>query len=223
MIKINRTKLPPVLETYHLGKGVKSYTADFVSKTSPLRSDTLDYLLNFQNNLCAYCMGPIKKENMSIEHFVSQSANPTLATNPNNFLGVCSGTYVDDDEKCVNHCDKSKKKEFKEIARLLYRDIHVHIQYDSNGTIHSRDSGDQLENELNGKKYLNLNRPRSLRENRRTVHKNIRVDIIKILQKNIPKSKKTEKMKKLFNEIERSDSPYKGVILWELNKYIKEW
>ena len=109
------------------------------------KSAVLEALLNEQEGLCAYCMGPIDIERgtISIEHYVPRSPNAQglerergkrHALDWKNFLGVCSG-YTPIRGRRVEHCDKrrgDKEITLRPADRLIPSNTHYSINLKKN-------------------------------------------------------------------------------------------
>lgn len=84
MIVINKGQGPANLIAYKQERG--AYYDGFSAK-----DDIKQALLLEQGYICAYCMRRIKKEKMTIEHYIPQAADEGLALEYHNMLGVCMG------------------------------------------------------------------------------------------------------------------------------------
>ncbi len=108
-------------------------------ETYAKRDDVRATLLKEQGGICCYCMQRISLRNMRVEHWESQSDQPTRTLDYDNLLGACTGgenTLLPDQR----HCDVHRKDE----------KLHVHpaksppsceqvIQYLADGTVTSDD------------------------------------------------------------------------------------
>lgn len=179
-------------------------------------------LLNEQGGLCAYCMSrleyiPGKTTSTRIEHLKSRAKSieegkeeETLAYS--NMVLCCNG---DIDGSGNFHCDKSKDDQTISFNPFDQAVIDT-ISYSSkDGTIKS--SNNNYNREFND--ILNLNHPR-LEVNRLAVLKAL-IDEI---------GKKTWRKKDIMNKLHYYSSktakgqfhPYCGIIIWFLNKKLKQ-
>lgn len=100
---------------------------DSIPDKEPIRIS----LLNEQHNLCAYCMGPISKDKMKIEHFKSQTVYPQYQLDYSNMLGCCKGN--EGKQKKLQTCDTHKnnlelslnpsvKSDFEKMKLIYFED-----------------------------------------------------------------------------------------------------
>jgi len=120
-------------------------------------------LLAEQGHICAYCMQRIKPNEMKIEHWKSQSANPILQLAYSNLLGCCSGN----EGQPVNeqHCDTRKGNNdiaFNPSDSAHHN--HMRIRYLGDGAIKS----DNAQFHVHMENILNLNFSR-LKKNRKAI------------------------------------------------------
>ena len=66
----------------------------------------LQYLIDEQNGLCAYCQKEITVKNASMEHVIPYSQNQLISTLYHNLVAVCQNFTRDDKNR--KHCDKSR-------------------------------------------------------------------------------------------------------------------
>ena len=180
-------------------------------------------LLNEQGGLCAYCMRRINytpgdTTTTRIEHIKSrkQSLNegkPEETLSYNNMVLCCDGNIAKDGDF---HCDRSK-----EDSPISFTPFEQHvidtISYCSmDGRIKS--SNPDYDEDLN--KTLNLNHP-ILKGNRKETIKGL----VKALGKEKWKRKDLEEKLKRYTDTtsNRQLHPYCGVIVWFLNKRLKQY
>ncbi|MBC7553682.1 MAG: hypothetical protein H7257_06855 [Taibaiella sp.] len=64
------------------------------------------YLINEQNDLCAYCQKAISIDNSSVEHVIPNSTNQPFSTSYHNLVAVCTNFTRDAQNRL--HCDKER-------------------------------------------------------------------------------------------------------------------
>lgn len=94
-------------------------------------------LLKEQKYICAYCMGSIDENHMSIEHYISQKKHKDSMLSEDehknkeldykNMLGVCLN-------KC-EHCDKSRGNKPIRVLNPLYKNCERKLTYSTSGEI----------------------------------------------------------------------------------------
>lgn len=98
--------------------GVRQYDyAAAYENGLPNLSGALDFLINEQHGLCAYCQKRITKETGSIEHVLPKESNVELSTNYHNLVAACKDSLADP-ETYRKHCDKEKRSQL--IPHLIF-------------------------------------------------------------------------------------------------------
>lgn len=167
-------------------------------------------LLNEQNNLCAYCMSAISKEDMKIEHFKSQSLYPQYQLDYSNMLGCCKGNEGKPNklQTCDTHkgnmelsLNPSVKADFKKMKLIYFED----------GTISSLD--ESFRKELNT--VLNLNAA-FLKSKRKEM-----IDSAKQQLNYKNNSRSRAFIEKLIQKYKTQYKPYNGAAVYYLEKKLK--
>lgn len=167
-------------------------------------------LLNEQNNLCAYCMSAISKEDMKIEHFKSQSLYPQYQLDYSNMLGCCKGNEGKPNklQTCDTHkgnmelsLNPSVKADFKKMKLIYFED----------GTISSLD--ESFRKELNT--VLNLNAA-FLKSKRKEM-----IDSAKQQLNYKNNSRSRVFIEKLIQKYKTQHKPYNGAAVYYLEKKLK--
>lgn len=167
-------------------------------------------LLNEQNNLCAYCMSAISKEDMKIEHFKSQSLYPQYQLDYSNMLGCCKGNEGKPNklQTCDTHkgnmelsLNPSVKADFKKMKLIYFED----------GTISSLD--ESFRKELNT--VLNLNAA-FLKSKRKEM-----IDSAKQQLNYKNNSRSRAFIEKLIQKYKTQHKPYNGAAVYYLEKKFK--
>ncbi|HFI0302373.1 TPA: retron system putative HNH endonuclease [Streptococcus suis] len=203
MILISKNQEPNSMNTYRLKKG-----STYANMPSQVKSDLKKSLLMEQNSLCAYCMSTITFESMKVEHYIPQSIDPGKELEYGNLLGVCKGNEGKSSDRQT--CDTKKGNTMITINPL--NDIHIlSLSYEpSTGQILSTNFQKDLDDILN----LNDNNG-FIKSNRLITLQRFKCDLgRKFKQKTLTK----EQVKKLHTQYLSSCNPYKGIILWYLNK-----
>lgn len=182
------------------------------------KSDIRKALLKEQGYLCAYCMKRISENNMTIEHYNTQSnINEKEALDYNNMLGVCLGNRGAGQENFT--CDAHRGNEALAINPFIQSSIDL-ICYEDNGRIYSNDP--EINKDLD--KTLNLNCQQVLlMVNRKRTLDSLKKHLFNLKSKGIWKKEFLEKIKKKY-EIPDKDGkfePYSGIIVYYLNKRIR--
>jgi uncharacterized protein (TIGR02646 family) len=175
-----------------------------------------DALLDEQGYLCAYCMRriPHKDEfelyDSKIEHVKSRTSFPTLQREYNNMVICCSGNI-----NGSHHCDKSKDR--LNITFSPFDNVSLQtITYSSkDGEIKS--SQQNMNNDLNS--VLGLNNT-MLKANRLQTMEGVRI----ILEKKKWKKAQLEIKLTEWNTKENQKlKPYCGIVIWYLEKKLKQY
>ncbi len=132
--------------------------ANYNNLSKEARTTLQDSLLKEQGYLCAYCMRRITKENMKIEHFISQdfiknNSDVTITDlDYNNLLACCQGNEGKTPKE--QHCDTKKANHnLSKNPANLNHNVQGSITYKNSGKIGSND--EVFNDEIN--KILNLN------------------------------------------------------------------
>lgn len=179
---------------------------DNISDKESIRESLLDE----QNNLCAYCMAAISKEDMKIEHFKSQSLYPQYQLDYSNMLGCCKGNEGKPNK--LQTCDTRKgnmelslnpsvKADFKKMKLIYFED----------GTISSLD--ESFRKELNT--VLNLNAA-FLKSKRKEM-----IDSAKQQLNYKNNSRSRAFIEKLIQKYKTQQKPYNGAAVYYLEKKLK--
>ncbi|WP_051537856.1 retron system putative HNH endonuclease [Treponema sp. C6A8] len=184
-------------------------TVDFydnISDKEPIRESLLDE----QNNLCAYCMASISKDDMKIEHFKSQSVYPQYQLDYSNMLGCCKGNEGKPNK--LQTCDSYKGNKELSLNPSVKADFEkMELIYLEDGTISSRN--ESFNKELDD--VLNLNAA-SLKAKRKEM-----IDSAKqqLNYKNNSRSKAF--IEKLIQKYKTQHKPYYGAAVYYLEKKLK--
>ena len=143
MIWIDKGQEPESLLQYKQKEG--AYYEGFSDK-----EDIQEALLLEQGHICAYCMRRISKERMTIEHYVPQSVDESLALDYRNMAGVCMGNRGK--RKKYMTCDAHRENDGLTINPFDRSKVQL-IKYKFDGTIYSED--EEINKDLNV--TLNLN------------------------------------------------------------------
>ncbi len=138
----NKKPIPKSLEDHR-----KSPDANYANYKK--KDDLRDILLEEQGYICAYCMQPISKSNMKIEHWAPQSKYPEKELDYYNLLAVCKGQEGQPPE--LQHCD-TKKGNQEIIVNPTEPQYESQIKLNYDGKVYS--TNPEIENDL---KTLNLN------------------------------------------------------------------
>lgn len=179
---------------------------DSISNKEPIRGSLLDE----QNNLCAYCMAAISKDNMKIEHFKSQDAYPQYQLDYSNMLGCCKGNEGKPNK--LQTCDTHKGNMELSLNPSIKADFEkMKLIYFDDGTISSLD--DSFRKELDT--VLNLNAA-FLKAKRKEM-----IDSAKqqLNYKNNSRSKAF--IEKLIQKYKTQNKPYYGAAVYYLEKKLK--
>jgi uncharacterized protein (TIGR02646 family) len=94
--------VPPARRSY-------DYSADRSALTHYIQ--ILNYLINEQSGLCAYCQQKITNKDASIEHVTPKEHNKELSTNYFNLVAVCKKQQIPDPATKKLHCDSTRGSE----------------------------------------------------------------------------------------------------------------
>lgn len=145
MILIKKQSEPATLIGYK--KQVETY---YEGIPKEIKADILESLLVEQGCVCAYCMKRISKSEMTVEHYISQSADVSKALEYQNMLGVCLGNRGKKEK--AQTCDAHRGNKVLTVDPLNPAKIQ-RIKYRSDGAIYSDDPN--IDRDLND--VLNLN------------------------------------------------------------------
>lgn len=179
---------------------------DAIPDKEPIRTSLLDE----QNNLCAYCMAAISKEDMKIEHFKSQSVYPQYQLDYSNMLGCCKGNEGKPNK--LQTCDSYKGNKELSLNPSVKADFEkMELIYLEDGTISSRNESFNIELY----DVLNLNAA-SLKAKRKEM-----IDSAKqqLNYKNNSRSKAF--IEKLIQKYKTQHKPYYGAAVYYLEKKLK--
>ena len=143
MVYIKKRSEPQNLTYYRLS----TPNADYDGMGTDIKDDIRANMLQEQGSLCAYCMGRVTKENITIEHWIPQGDNRALDLDYRNMLGVCPGVLLEQ-----KTCGNLRGKKALTINPLSESTIST-IYYSWDGSIKSSES--DINNDLD--KTLNLN------------------------------------------------------------------
>lgn len=207
-IKIDLEKEPKCLKD--LRDNGNSYSA---LKDDCLK-ETRKILFSEQNSLCAYCEQKFKSE-VHIEHYISQSEDPSKVLSFDNFLGICSGREYFDPKKSpkhIAHCGNNRGS-IKLNLNPKNQDHIDWIYYDENAAIKS--TCETHNTELND--ILNLNFE-TLRKKRNNVYKRNLSNLIKA--SSINKWSKEETFNKAIATLAKSNFEFKGYLKFRYREQI---
>lgn len=145
MILIKKQSEPVALTGYK-----KQKWAYYEGIPSAIKTSILESLLEEQGCVCAYCMKRISTDDMTIEHYISQSADKSKTLDYQNMLGVCFGNRGKKEEEQT--CDAHRGNSVLVVDPLIPAKVQQ-IKYKSDGTIYS----DDLNINRNLNEDLNLN------------------------------------------------------------------
>lgn len=188
MILIKKQSEPADLIGYK-----KQFRAYYEGIPKEIKDNVLESLLVEQGCTCAYCMKRISKSAMTIEHYISQSADKSKALNYQNMLGVCLGNRGKKEKEQT--CDAHRGNSILTVDPLNPAKVQQ-IKYRSDGTIYSDDP--DIDRDLND--VLNLNcdvLEVSLKRNRKAVFDKF--------VENIAKKKPEQWTKEFLQKKEKSD------------------
>ena len=169
-----------------------------------------DSLLQEQGYLCAYCMCRISREKSRIEHLQSRKNHPEKQLDYNNMVICCEGN-----PNGKESCDR--KKGDRDITFNLFSDEDIAtLSYSSrDGTI--RSTNPTYEKELN--KLLNLNNG-TLKDNRHQAYRGLITELSK--KKWTLKTLRKQRDKWAARDEEEQFRPYLGIVLWQLDKWLRQ-
>lgn len=240
MINISKSKdnEPRNLTSFRLSKNnkndISNSTKGMYDRYSDEHSlqDLRNSLKKEQGSICCYCMCSIENGKTKIEHYCSKSKYPKLEIDYNNLYLCCDGEKtncqdkqnenniyndckckVEKNKKIVKHCDTCKAN--RELNYIKLSNIEKDIEYKSDGTIYS--SNEDINKELNWVLNLNIN---ILKDNR----KKAKDDLWKNLIKKLPTTWNNDFINKNIKKYKHQNkkSPYIGIILYFLNKKLKQ-
>lgn len=171
-------------------------------------------LIEEQGEICAYCMGRIKPENSTIEHYIprnGENGDPDKSLDYNNLLAVCTNERND---KCRDRqCDVSRGNTKLHINPCNEIDMQT-ICYKTNGEIYT------------DREDFNTDLTTTLNLNNMTLKNNRKAAFTIALQNMSKKNKgnwKKEYVKKWLDFYNNQDkkTEYVGIITFELEKRLK--
>lgn len=129
MVFINKGIEPRSLTHYRLS----TQNANYDGMATDIKNDIRANMLQEQGRICAYCMGRITEDSITIEHYIPQSVDSSLDLDYRNMIGVCQGILLGQ-KICGNH----RGKEALKVNPLFEPTIDT-IQYSRDGGIMSSD------------------------------------------------------------------------------------
>ena len=210
MKKIRKNREPGSLIAHR-----KSAHADYDNLPDAAKKDLRASLLEEQGYICCYCMQDINDDKMKIEHWESQSRDPSKQLNYDNLLAACPGN--ENKPANLQHCDTSKRNQALKINPAGKTNCEAFIKYSSNGTIYSHDP--EVQRDLD--QTLNLNM-QTLKENRRQALKNVIKELTKIRGKEAPWpiAQMKRKIEAFESRVQGKYRPYCRFVVYILNKRI---
>ena len=205
MMYIHKGDIPPVFRECR--KNYKHF--------DELHGDTKDsmkeILIEEQGGICAYCMGRIKLNTSTIEHYIprnDKNGDPSKSLDYDNLMAVCKNGR--NDKTRARQCDVSRDN-VKLHIDPRNKDHIRRIKYKNDGEIYTDDNTQN--NDLDN--VLNLNNA-FLKRNRKTAWERALMEMSK--KKTGSWSREfVEKQLKFYNE-QKIRSEYAGVIIYWLNK-----
>lgn len=171
------------------------------------KKEVKQQLLSEQHNLCAYCTGAIRFENMKVEHWCPRKICTNRHLDYSNLLAVCKGCY---NYGKYLHCDTSKAHTLIELNPTVQNHVDT-ISYTKNtGKILS--SNEQFQKEMDS--ILNLNIA-PLTKARKRLLTDFR---LRLNKKNKGKTANYQKLLKIW---EAKNTPHSRIIVWYLKNKIK--
>lgn len=187
------------------------------------KNDVREVLLKDQGHLCAYCMKRITKDQMKIEHWLSQSSlkeNEKKALDFSIMLGVCMGNEGQKDNQTT--CD-THRKDCMLTVNPLDRNLIQQIKYKSNtGEIYS-DRAD-IQKDLNEILNLNYNEaPSYLCRNRLAVLDACKKRMMDEHQSGEWTQSFLEHMLSIYQNADNKGKykEYSGIVIWYLQDRLK--
>ena len=213
MIYIQKKKEPSSFKNY---KKTITPIPTFDGMHGDIKNELRNSLLEEQGYICAYCMKRIRDpRKIKIEHL--QHRNSKNELDYHNLLAVCDGEMNNGDPNRFT-CDTRKKDQEMNISPLNKHDMET-IFYNENGRILSTEFQDDLD------LILNLNdRLGYLIGNRAAVIAPIRKKLISLKSTQEAKTLLLKLQTKYTNRNDQNElSEYNGIILWYINKHLKQY
>ena len=203
MVYIKKGSEPHSLEYFRLA----TPNATYDGLPTDCKHDIRERLLSEQGHLCAYCMGRIRMDSITIEHYIPQGIDILHEHDLEykNMLGVCSGLLYGHET-----CGKKRGKEPLTVDPRNSNTVEK-IAYSENGTILSSDSN--FSHDLADK--LNLNTDILIENRRRSLHR-----LIAELQARKNKGVWRDLAMKYINKLNEDavKQEYYGILLFYLKK-----
>lgn len=225
MIFIKKSREPRSLLEYR-----HQEFASFDGMDEYVKNDLRNALLSEQGHICAYCMGQIDEKTTKIEHLVARNKENELVYS--NLLAVCRGNEGQPPNR--QHCDTRKGNRPLSLSPLNESDM-AKIYYSNSGRIHSEDTSDvELKYENNGivnsivtnpdkdlEESLNLNDVYGvILKSRKTALQSL-IKKYYSYTKGRDKKQFLEKMKDYYTREEDPKKPYVGILIWYINRKLK--
>ena len=175
------------------------------------KHDVKEALLKDQRHVCCYCTGKIAYETMKVEHWVSQSEDPTKRLEWSNLLAACDGGERSGNER---HCDAQKSS--TPITLDPTRQEHINkLSYTNSGVMKS--DVESIDKDID--ETLNLNTPK-LQRARMSAWDGFRKACEMKREKLSKDTAYTEKLlQKVRNLVDREHaSPYYDIIIYFLER-----
>ena len=213
MLLIEKNSPPRDFTTY-----IQQENAHFDDMPTDVKNNLRLALMKEQGYVCAYCMGSLRADegnkNVKIEHYRARTAGNELEYK--NLLAVCKGNEGEPLNK--QNCDTKKGNQVLHINPQKQADIKA-ISYDSNGHIFA--SNAEFQRDLN--EVLNLNGEEGyLVENRKLTLKAFQKRVLKKLGARTATGEDWRNFAKSIRDDNGRYIPYAGIILWYINKKLKQ-
>jgi uncharacterized protein (TIGR02646 family) len=105
------------------------YDTDYDLLAEPKKA--LEFLIQEQVGLCAYCQSQINPDTASIEHVIPKSFATEISTNYHNLVAVCKNP-ASDPYTNRSHCDKARGN-LLIPSIIFYRNASIHYDKGKNG------------------------------------------------------------------------------------------
>ncbi len=104
MIHINKKQEPEDLKALRVDDSGSHY---YITEARP-------YLIEEQNELCAYCERRIERDSSHTEHLKPKSIYPDLKLDYKNLVASCNGFFLENESKAKETCGHRKDNSFDE-------------------------------------------------------------------------------------------------------------
>ena len=222
MIEIKKGKEPAKLLAYR-----KRIGSSYEQMDSDVKADLMRSLLEEQGHLCAYCMRKIPEKRklpygvptVTIEHWIPRNPEDNGAAGKeldyHNMFAVCAGNRGCGNKEWMT-CDARKGNKRIKVNPCDVNTL-IGISYTSNGIIIS--DNQEINEDINEKLNLNCSSV-SLPENRKNVLQTFIEDVSKKCGDGDISSYCEKKLKE-FRAKNDPQVPFVGIIIWWLEKHIK--